>query len=284
LTEKTPRKKGGAVKKAPPGFYTAQEAAKKLGWNIYTFRYYVRTGKIKRYVPPARVEGFYSKKEIDHLAHEISVFLHIGEDEGTARTHIRIAQPEDAQGVVEVLTIRGWQTATAEQRISWYAVNPSIDLIAVTDGKVSGYIHAVPYTQQALEDMMAVRKRSWDIKPEDILPYESGKTYDLYIGIATVESIPNHTQLVGRPLIAGFLDFLEDLAEKQIYVRRLYAVSAEELGQKLCQKLGFIKQEEIPADYQFPDWHRYIVDLETSNSRFAQQYREAVQRAKEGQK
>jgi hypothetical protein len=273
------KQRGGAVKKAPPGYYTASEAARKLGWNIYTFRYYVRAGKIKRYVPPMRKEGFYNKKEIDRLASETALFLHTLEEKDT--TEVRIAQPQDAQGIVEVLTIRGWQTATAEQRISWYAINPLIDLVAITDEKVSGYIHAVPYIPETLSDMMAVRKRAWHIEADEIVPYEPGNTYDLYVGIATVESIPNHTQRVGFRLMSEFLSFLEELAERHIYIRRLYAVSAEESGQKLCQKLGFMKQEDIPEDYLFPDWHRYILDLETSKSRFAQQYREAVQRTKE---
>lgn len=69
-----PRKRGGATKKAPPGFYTAREAANKLGLNIYTFRYYVRAGKIQRYVPPLRKEGYYSKEEIDRIASETETF------------------------------------------------------------------------------------------------------------------------------------------------------------------------------------------------------------------
>lgn len=266
------------MKKAPPGFYTAQEAAKRLGWNIYTFRYYVRAGKIKRHVPPMRKEGYYAKKEIDRLASETALFLHTLEEKEATET--RIAQPEDTQGIVEVLSVRGWQTATAEQRKSWYKVNPLIDFIAITDGKVSGYIHAAPYTPKALEDMLAARKHSWDILPEDILPYQPGNSYNLYIGIATIEDIPNHTQRVGFPLIAGFLSFLEELAEKQIYIQHIYAVSAEEPGQKLSKKLGFIRQESLPESYLLPDWHRYELNLETSESRFAQQYREAIQRAR----
>jgi hypothetical protein len=85
LTENTP-KRGGAVKKAPQGFYTAQEAAKKLGIKTSTFRYYVRQGKIKRYVPPLRTEGYYDKKEIDRLANETALFhlLASNESEGNS--------------------------------------------------------------------------------------------------------------------------------------------------------------------------------------------------------
>jgi MerR HTH family regulatory protein len=69
-----PRKRGGATKQAPPGFYTAREAANKLGLNIYTFRRYVRAGKIQRYVPPLRKEGYYNKEEIDQIASATETF------------------------------------------------------------------------------------------------------------------------------------------------------------------------------------------------------------------
>lgn len=73
LTENRPRR-GGATKKAPEGFYTAQDAAKKLNLSVSTFRYYVKGGKIKRHVPPMRKEGFYNKEEIDQIASQIETF------------------------------------------------------------------------------------------------------------------------------------------------------------------------------------------------------------------
>jgi hypothetical protein len=266
-------KRGGAVKKAPPGYYTAGEAQKKLGLNASTFGYYVRQGKIKRFVPPLRKEGFYDKREIDELASELALFLHTAVAEA-GKTEVRTAQPEDTPGIVEVLTIRGWKTATAAQRASWYKVNPQIDYVVLRDNNVMGYIHAVPYSPATLADMMSGKKRSWDIRPEDILPYESGNTYDLYIGIATRQDVPNHTQKFGFRLISGFLSLLEDLAQQRIFISRLYAVSAELEGQKLSKDLGFIEQPAEDGDL-FP---RFILDLKTSNSHFAKRYREIVQK------
>lgn len=261
--------RGGDLKKAPEGYYTAKEAAKRLGLNTSTFRYYVQKGRIKRHVPPLRKEGFYSRKEIDKLATEMALFLHTEEE--IAET--RVAREEDTPGIVKVLTVRGWKTATAEQRASWYKINPEIDYVAIWNGEVMGYVHAVPYTPSTLAAMMRGEKRSWHIVPEDILPYEPGKSYDLYVGIATRQDIENHEQHLGFRLISGFMTFLEELAERGIIVHHMYAVSAEPDGQKLCKRIGFIEQEAEEGDL-FP---RFALDFETSNSHFAKLYREAIQ-------
>lgn len=265
-------KRGGAVKKAPPGYYTAGEAQKKLGMNASTFGYYVRQGKIKRFVPPLRTEGFYEKKEIDGLANKVALFLHTTVEEAAA-TKVRVARPEDTPSIVNVLAVKGWQTASAEQRRSWYAVNPLIDYVVVWKDEVMGYIHAVPFTPDALAAMMSGKKRSWHIEPKDILPYEPGNTYDLYVGIATRQDVPNHTQRFGFRLISGFLSFIEELAQKRIFIRNLYAVSAEPEGQKLCRDLGFNQQEKKEGDL-FP---RFVLDLEISDSHFAKLYRKTIQ-------
>ncbi len=80
LTEKRPRR-GGATKKAPPGYYTAAEAREKLRLKPSTFSLYVSRGKIQRYVPPLRSEGYYRKEEIDRLATEIEAFWGPAEDQ-----------------------------------------------------------------------------------------------------------------------------------------------------------------------------------------------------------
>jgi hypothetical protein len=263
------RKRGGDVKRAPNGYYTAKQAQERLGMKASTFRYYVLRGKIKRHIPPLKTEGYYSRSEIDRLATEMALYMHAATEE-TQTTETRIAQPADAQGVVEVLTVMGWQTATAEQRISWYAVNKWVDYIAIVEGRVAGYIHAVPYKPDALEGIMSGSKRSWHIQPSDILPYESGRQYDLYIGIATRKDVEHHTQRVGFRLISGFFTFLEELAEQQITIRRLYAVSDQKEGMTLSTNLGFVQLPAQEGD-RFP---RFMLDLQKSDSHFARLYQQ----------
>jgi hypothetical protein len=269
------RGKGGDVKKAPPGFYMAREARAKLGLNESTFNYYVREGRIKRYIPPLKKEGFYKKTEIDKLATELALFLHTETDEEST-TVTRVAQPSDAQGVVKVLTDMGWPSTTPQQRVEWYEVNPYVDFVAVIGEEVKGYIHAVPYKPEVLADIMSGKKRSWHIQPQDILPYSPG-TFDLYIGIATAKDVPHHTHRLGFRLISGFLALLEELASQNIIIHRLYAVSAEEDGQRLCKSIGFIQLPTEEGDL-FP---RFMLDLQTSESHFARLYREVVSKVGE---
>ena len=274
MTQK--RQRGGNVKKnAPPGYYTAQEAAARLGLNRNTFYYYVKTGKIKRHVPPTRTEGFYRKKDIDEMALQIALYFHTHvEEQSTSET--RVARPEDAQGIYDVLASFGWKTATVAQRLAWYKVNPFIDYVVIDHEQVIGYITAVPYTDAAMADMMSGRKRAWDIRPEDIRPYRPG-TYDLYTGIATrreegqTQNLETRNRYAFR-LIAGFFSFMEELAAQDILIRRFYAVSAEPPGQRLSRMLGFVELEAQPGDL-FP---RFVLDLETSDSHFARLYRQML--------
>lgn len=270
MTEELSKGRPG-VRKGLPGYYTAKQAQERLGLDRNHFNYYVKAGKIQRYVPPMRREGFYSKKEINRLATELELFFNTAEEE--PETETRVAKPGDAPEIVDVLLSFGWQTTTPEQRITWYQVNPFIDYVVTRNGHVVGYVNAAPYKAGALADMMSGKKRSWDILPKDIHPYTKGKTYDLYVGIAVRQDVPYPTRL-GFRLLTGFINFLIDLAQEGIIVRHLYAVSAEPDGQKLCRDLGFVEQPARPGDL-FP---RYFLDMETSDSHFAQRYREAVEK------
>jgi hypothetical protein len=272
------KKRGGDVKKAPPGYYTARQAREKLGLSSSSFIYYVKKGRIKKYVPPLRTEGFYAKEEIDQLAIEMALFLHTVEVE--KKPVARVAEPEDVEGILQVLTVRGWQTTSEEQRLAWYKVNPLIDFVVRDENLIGGYVFAAPYRPEALEELMSGRKHSREMKPEDILPYEPGCVYDVYCGIATRTDQPNHVHRFGFRLLSGFLSFLKGLGNQGIYIRRLYAVSAEPDGQKLSTDLGF---ERLPAQEgdRFP---RYMLDLETSDSHFAQWYRKDVHGKKEAKK
>lgn len=255
-------------KKAPDGFYSRAEAQEILGLAPSTFGYYVEIGRIKRTIPPLRKEGYYNKKEIDLLATEIALVLHTHTDDSPA-TVTRPARPEDAEGVFTVLDVLGWRTATAEQRRSFYKANPYVDYVVVSDGQVMGYINAAPYVPEIMEAMLSGKMRSWQVQPEHIQPYERGKTYDIYIGIATRKDVPNHTQRFGFRLISGFLTFLRELASQGITIHRLYAASDQPDGMKLCQDLGFTVMDRKEGDL----FNRYCLDLQTSESLFARRYR-----------
>lgn len=275
MADKKPRKRREAFKKAPPGYYNAQDAMKRLNMKPATFYYHVRSGTIKKVIPPLRKEGFYPKREVDTLANQLELALHIEEE---TKTEVRVAHPEDAQGIYDVLDSFGWRTASVEQRLAWYKINPFIDYVVVFEGKIAGYITSVPYVSEAMASMMAGKKRAWDIVPADIIPFIPGKSYEAYVGIATRQDMENHQALSVR-LIAGFMTYLKELAQKGIMIRRMHAVSAEEDGKRFCRKLGFAERPNEEGEiYAFEEGKpliRFVLDLETSNTPFAKRYRQS---------
>ncbi len=57
---------------SPPGYYTAMQAAEKLDVGSGMLRFYVRDGKIERFIPPGRKQGFYKQEDVDRLAREFN--------------------------------------------------------------------------------------------------------------------------------------------------------------------------------------------------------------------
>ena len=68
-------KRGGDVKKAPPGFYTAREARERLNILPSAFQTMVTKGEIERVIPPLRREGYYKIEDIDRLANQQDLFF-----------------------------------------------------------------------------------------------------------------------------------------------------------------------------------------------------------------
>lgn len=307
---KQPHRGAGGNKKAnaPPGFYTFQQAVEVTGINPSTLRYYIKTNRIKRHVDKwkrdlaiaqgkpegGRTNGYYKKEDIDAIAAAHGVVYEPQPEKEAPmielaraplyKTEVRVARPEDEQGVVEVLTCRGWKTATAEQRIAWMSKNQYMDFIirASLDGawRVAGYIHCGFYTPLALADMMNGRKRGYDLTPEDIVEALPGN-YDAYIGVATIpmgvnEDGSERTEPIFTfRLLHGFLQFLIDLARvERIFVKALYAVSDQPRGMALCERLGFVEYGTTPF-YDNPGQvvHQYQLDLEKSEVPFARLYR-----------
>ncbi len=266
--------KKGKAHNAPIGFYTATEARNALGMSHATFHRNVGSKglQIRRYVPVGAKEGFYSKEEVDLL-----VSLRdkgILDNSKLAPTHFQQATPVHAQGVVDVLESLGWHTTTAEFRVQMYVVNPEIDHVVLQGSVVMGYLSAIPYTDDAMEKRLHGKVEAWQLTPVDILPFENGKTYNLFVGLAErkkPEDKPNQFSRYGLRLVLGFRRFLmESLRERDIHIRFLLAHSAETDGQELADALGFVLQEPSPED-RYPI---YVLDMEQSDAPWVRRYRE----------
>lgn len=269
-------KKGGRSTKrhnAPPGYYTAQEAQHLL--RMSSARFHRNVGDqglhIRRYVPYGAKEGFYSRQEIDLLAtlRDSGIVAH----SKLPPTTFRQATAQDAQGVVDVLLSLGWRTTTAELRKEWYAVNSQIDHIVLQGDTIMGYLSAVPYTDEAMHKRLYGEIEAAGIRPEDILPFEDGKTYDLFVGLAErkkPQKKPGQYARYGLRLVLGFRHFLtDDLYKRGIRIRKLLAHSAEPDGQALAAALGFERERTGAGRYPI-----YELDMQTSQEPWVKRYRE----------
>lgn len=262
------------IAKSLPGFYSPGEAMKVIGISDRNLlRSFVDSGRLTPEHPGGKATAQFKQEQVDEFAVEFRLFLAQSmADAHNKDIEIRPATAADAPGVVTVLTSRGWRSTTALQRIEWYEKNPFIDFLILYKKEVAGYINAAPYTPEAMAGIMSGRRRAWDMTTADFYAYEPGGTYELYVGVAVKQDLPNHVFLASR-LIAGFIVFLKGLARQGIRFSCLYAVSDQKDGQELCDALGFTKEPAQEGDL-FP---RYMLDLETSVSTFAKQYRKAIQ-------
>src|SRR5215470_16774930 len=181
----------GKVSKAPSGFYTAQQAIKRLRMPPTTFHHYVRTGKIKKRTPVGRSEGYYEKAYIDKMALASELFaIEYAEDPAI---YTVATTPEDAQGIYDVnVSVWGPQSAAPQTRLAWYQVNPEIDYVVKQDNIVTGYFTIKPHKHEIIERLMAREIRGWDIKPEDILPFTPGVPLECYVGVAVRAGLHDH--------------------------------------------------------------------------------------------
>lgn len=272
-------KRGGNVKKAPVGFYTAQQAQRRLGVTPSAFQAMVAKGEVKRVVPPTRSEGFYLKTEVVALADQSALFHLQHVSQGVEHTEFAHAAIDDIQGIFNVVaSLWGADKATpVDLRKSWYQVNDRMDYVVKFRGLVLGYVNMVPYTPETLEAMMSGRKRGWDVRPRDILPFEPGNRYDCFVGIAVRQDIPR-SEYYARKLIYGFFGALCDLVHEGILIRRLFATSDQPFGIKISQDLGFEKQEPHPGDL----FGCFVLDMEVASTPLILKYRQVVHEVREG--
>lgn len=256
-----PKPDGGYTISVPPGYYTSEEAQKKLRMNRRTFFNHVKDGSIPHEKIPMMSHNMYPKKEIDAIADMHIIYMltkQMLEEESSA---FRVATVDDIAGISNVL-IKLWGSAPDEKlRASWYAKNPQLDYVVLQHGIVMGFISATPYTEAALEDRMSGKRSSSAILASDIVPFVPGQTYDLFIGMVMRPDVKQHQKQYAARLLIGFFHELAGLIRRGIGIRRFYACSDQPDGENFCEKMGFTRSERQPGDM----FNRYVLDLQELN-------------------
>jgi hypothetical protein len=184
-----------------------------------------------------------------------------------------VATPEEAQGIYDVIASL-WgtlHTTPVEIRLNWYQKNPAIDYIVKKDDIAAGYITIMPLKHETIEKLMEGKLRGWDIKAEDILPFTPGVPLECFTGIAVRAGV-KQPKKYGMRLLMGIMETMLEFAREGIFIKRLYAVSDIPDGVKLSRDLGFEETPPAPGS----TFGQFVLDLQTSNSPYAEEYRRAL--------
>lgn len=272
------------VSKAPSGFYAAQEAIEKLRIPKGTFHQHVKTGKIKKYTPPNRSEGYYDKKEIDKMAQETALFTLIHSIEPI--TFERAKSEEDIRGIVDLcIAIYGQGgTPSYDARLEIWQKNPDVYYIVRQEDIVVGYVSLIWFDEQAINTLMGPTPKQKTMTsagtgiysitgPEHINQFMPGKPIEsLFISLGVRPGLSNTEQRdYAFKLIRGTLEVLVSFAQQGMPIHKLYATSERGEGIRLARKLG-MKETAYPNDSVL----RYELDLEVTDHPMFQPYKEAL--------
>ncbi len=269
---------------APTGMYTAAEAAKRLGLPKTTFHNYVRDGRIKKVVPPGQTEGYYPRAEIEKLAQARELFILLNSTEPA--TFQKAKSEEDIKGIYELcIAIYGiGGTPSYEERLRIWHKNPYVYYIIKQENIVIGYISLIWFTENALKQLMGpTPKQSITTSAgtgvysitgaENVLPFTPGQPIgSLFISLGVRPGISNTEQRINSfKLIRDTITVLEEFAEQNMPVKKLYGTSERLDGIRLARKLGM---REIK--YEGDNIIRFELDLETSDSPLLTEYRRII--------
>ena len=265
-------------RKPARGLYTASEAIKKLKMPQATFHHYVKIGKIRKITQPGKTEGFYEKAYIDKMAEASELFaLQYASDPIT----FSVATADDIPGIYDVMA-KFWGILglpSVETRLGWYQINPEIDYVVKREGVVTGYITLLPLKHEAMKQLMDGEIGTKDLQPGDIKPFTQNVPLECWVGTAVKPGIYK-PETYGVRLISGMLNKIKELAENGVNITKLYAKSETPDGIRLSRHLGF--EDVTPSPNKMP--RQFVLDLETSDSPYAQEYREVFKHRQNGRK
>src|SRR5579885_3636959 len=266
----------------PKGYYTLTEATRILNISEAMVREHVKKGKIKYLVPEGRKQGFYRKKDVDKLAHELNAFLHFEDEEEFIPSTFTTASENDVHAVVDIIkatfaTEENESSVTpSEKYINWLKKNAEIMYVLKRKDEVIGFATTLPLkpdSPKIQEILRADLLGEVDIATEDIEKYEPGKHIQLYIvGIGIKPDLDRELKRTyGSHLISGLISSIVELGKKGIILKEILAIGATRNGVKLLQAFGF---SEIPSPKAGK--RVFVLKIKESGAPISLQYQEAL--------
>ncbi len=261
----------------PTGYYTAAQAKRKLG-NIGDgmLRSYVQRGKIEKFTPRERKQGFYKREDVDRLARVQDEFFDEPDQPGP---QFQQATKEDMPELVNFLIEVFGGGNTLKKRLQWYEKNPETAFILRNKGKIVGCVYVLPLTLEKIETILSdpTPGSTRSITAEDIQMYTPNEPAYLYIVSMGVK--PGTSDMAkrarGQTLIRGLIRFLIDLGKRGIHIQLITARTDSRDGINLLRHAGFTEVESATQSRNF------IIEVDRSGMPLIMPYKRAFQEWKE---
>jgi len=255
-------------------YYTAEEAIKKLDLPRSTFHYLVKKGEIPKVVLPLRKQALYPKSEIDEIAERKSKML---EDLQASPDRLELTVPNRSD-LVQLIEIEEAyyhedtiiSVDTILNRLAYSPENIHVLKDKKTD-KVVGSLTMSVLSDEVLEKLINLEIDETQVKIEDYKPYKPGQN-DVYI-VSIVANPCIEEKFYASRLLTSIIDYLQELLEKGIAIRKLYTVAATKEGEKLAKKMCFTLIREGNSEHE--EFRKsYVLDLDNtlSKSRLVNRY------------
>jgi hypothetical protein len=262
------------------GFYTAKEAQEKLGVNKDRFQYMVRTGRIQKVILPGRTYGLYPQAEVNRLAAAINATIEQYSEEATT---FQVGTETDLMEI-HALCARTMPLSTPVETMKrWIERNPQAFYTLRDNGILVGYVCLLPMDYIWLKKVLKSEVRIIQVPSEAIYPFYEGEPLNVYIRDLIVErGNKERTTHYAQRLIMELAHVITQLGSKGITIQKLYALATSPEGNNLCQGLHFRAMTEL--ENPNPGYMPYELDMTTSESLLASEYRNALASHQESKK
>ncbi|MEO7019117.1 MAG: helix-turn-helix domain-containing protein [Ktedonobacteraceae bacterium] len=245
-------------------YYTAKEAMEKLDLPKSTFHYLVRKGDIRKLTLPLRQQAVYPKQEIDQIAQERAAIL--AEIEATPdRLTFVVPNREDLEQLIEIEQAYYHKKTiipveVIQKRLTYSPENIHV-LKDTKTNQVVGSITMSPIKPDVLKGLINLEMDETQIQVDDYLPFTLGEPLDCYV-VSVIAAQNVAAKYYASRLLVAVVNYLVDLLERGIDIRRIYTVATTKEGEHLAQSLHLTS---LKTDWQgqYEDFrHAYVLDLE----------------------
>ena len=123
---------------------------------------------------------------------------------------------------------------------SWHKINPDIFLVAKdekADNKLVGYLVSIPLRKKVYDYTFSADIDEGETPLEDVLRYDQKSDFFLHFCSLAIEPSSCFSPQIYKKMLMGFVDLLQELQEKSIYMKEASAHSVSKEGEKICSFL-----------------------------------------------